>query len=281
MPNPASTGLPHPASYDTSTSGIVKDNVTGLMWQQTPDPLGSSLRDAANYCARATLGGFTDWRVPSRIELWSIQDFTHYGPALDPAFGQYGYPWSSTPGHGSVTLGSTGFEQGYQSIDPDTGEEADGEGTAVRCVRGSTAQPNPHYTVTDSTVHDNGTSLTWQRGTSPLSMLPTDAATYCSGLTLAGGGWRLPSVKELESIVDPTRIAPVLDPSVFDIAAEPDGSVNQRIFHTSSIWYGIPNSGETWYVDFDLGWNGTASNNIPGILGGNPLENFHSARCVK
>ena len=64
-------------------------------------------------------------------------------------------------------------------------------------------------------------------------------------------------------------------------SAEPDGSVNQRIFHTSSIWYGVPNSGETWYVDFDLGWNGTASNNIPGILGGNPLENFHSARCVK
>src|SRR5215471_9261180 len=38
MPNPPSTGLPNPASYDTSVSGVVHDRVTGLDWQSVVDP---------------------------------------------------------------------------------------------------------------------------------------------------------------------------------------------------------------------------------------------------
>jgi hypothetical protein len=34
MPNPASSGLPNPASYTDLGDGTVKDNVTGLIWQQ-------------------------------------------------------------------------------------------------------------------------------------------------------------------------------------------------------------------------------------------------------
>ena len=73
MPNPASAGLPNPSSYDTSIAGVVRDNVTGLMWQQTDVLTGdiTTLSGAAAYCSALRLGGFTDWRLPSRIEIVS------------------------------------------------------------------------------------------------------------------------------------------------------------------------------------------------------------------
>ncbi len=78
MPNPASTGLPNPSSYNTATPGVVVDNVTGLMWQQ---PLGapsggSTWSAAASYCASLSLAGYTGWRLPTEIELYSLVDFT-------------------------------------------------------------------------------------------------------------------------------------------------------------------------------------------------------------
>jgi cysteine-rich repeat protein len=76
MPNPVSTGLPHAASYDTSKAGVVTDNVTNLMWQRTADPGTYTWAAAKAYCANLTLGGFSDWRTPTRIELVSIYDPT-------------------------------------------------------------------------------------------------------------------------------------------------------------------------------------------------------------
>ncbi len=86
MPNPASAGLPHPAQYDTSKAGVVLDKVTGLTWQATVSTSTYAWADAKAYCASLSLGGFKDWRLPSRIELVSIVDFTiaKPGPVLDP-----------------------------------------------------------------------------------------------------------------------------------------------------------------------------------------------------
>ncbi|MDD3592409.1 MAG: DUF1566 domain-containing protein [Sulfurovum sp.] len=38
------------------------------------------------------------------------------------------------------------------------------------------------------------------------------ATTYCSELTLDGGGWRLPTLEELTYIVDKGKVAPSIDP---------------------------------------------------------------------
>ena len=85
MPNPASLpGLPHPANYDTSTPGVVTDKVTGLMWQRSVDPGTYTWADAKTYCANLALAGFSDWRLPTRIELVSLLDFTvASGPMID------------------------------------------------------------------------------------------------------------------------------------------------------------------------------------------------------
>jgi hypothetical protein len=76
MPNAASSSLPHPASYDLTTAGVVKDNVTGLTWQRVVSGTKVTFDGANTYCGSLVLAGFSDWRVPTRIELVSIIDYT-------------------------------------------------------------------------------------------------------------------------------------------------------------------------------------------------------------
>jgi hypothetical protein len=86
MPNPPSTGLPHPQVYDTSMSGIVRDTVTGLQWQAAVDGVARTWADALAYCAALPdFGG--GWRLPSRIELVSIVDYTTMPAISAGAFG--------------------------------------------------------------------------------------------------------------------------------------------------------------------------------------------------
>jgi len=85
MPNPASANLPNPSSYSVdSASDIVTDLVTKLMWQRTLQAPALSFAEASAYCDSLNYGGFSDWRLPSRIELVSLVDFTRSNPAIDP-----------------------------------------------------------------------------------------------------------------------------------------------------------------------------------------------------
>jgi hypothetical protein len=81
MPNPPSTGLPNPQSYTISPNGLVQDNVTGLIWQQNVADQTYDWDDAHSYCASLSLQG-GGWRLPSRIELMSLVDFTQL-PTID------------------------------------------------------------------------------------------------------------------------------------------------------------------------------------------------------
>ncbi len=52
------------------------------------------------------------------------------------------------------------------------------------------------------TVKDPRTGLTWQRQVPGPSYGWEDAKAYCAGLSLAGGGWRLPTIDELKGLAD-------------------------------------------------------------------------------
>ena len=75
----------------------------------------------------------------------------------------------------------------------------------------------------DGTVTDNCTGLQWQKDTADVNgngqvqfsdqVLWCEALVFCSGLSFAGHtDWRLPNVRELESIVDHGRFSPAIDP---------------------------------------------------------------------
>jgi Protein of unknown function (DUF1566) len=57
-----------------------------------------------------------------------------------------------------------------------------------------------HYSIAGETVIDSRSQLTWQRSPEASRMTWSDAKAFCDGLSLAHGGWRLPSKDELLSI---------------------------------------------------------------------------------
>ncbi|NDY55130.1 DUF1566 domain-containing protein [Desulfovibrio sulfodismutans] len=62
-------------------------------------------------------------------------------------------------------------------------------------------------------VLDQSTGLQWEKGQSDSEMAWEQALSYCEARTTGGvTDWRLPNKKELESLVDDTRINPALDP---------------------------------------------------------------------
>lgn len=211
MPNTVASGLPHPMSYDLSVADIVKDNVTGLEWQRAVGAAALSYSEAINYCGGLTLGG-RDWRLPTRIELVSLQAYA--GPAL-------GQPGVFETNGGNETFWSS-------SLDPNNlawGVLAFGEfalpanlSNSVRCVHAPRASvsPGPHYTVLGGTVLDNWTGLSWQRAPAEVWDTQDQQEAMCAALSLDGhADWRMPSLKELLTLVDETKVYPALDTVTF------------------------------------------------------------------
>ena len=245
MPHPPSSGLPNPAVYDTSQPGAAVDTVTGLMWSRAASPIDEelSLDGAVTYCAELELAGYCDWRLPTRIELVSLVDFTRAAPAIDQeVFSDFAAP-EQRVGWGFFTSSSNEasewrvlFLQGT-SVSIQRGDAV--VGARARCVREHIdhAPPESRYVVEgnapEDIVTDRGTGLTWQRRPGTETYGFSEAQAYCSALTLEGTGWRLPSMKELQTIVDESRSDPALDPEIFP--GFPESDLPDVYFRTSSL----------------------------------------------
>ncbi len=229
----------HPMSYTDNGNGTVTDNNTGLMWQQQDDGnlhnwyQASGVYDATfnptsqNVCGSLSLGGHTDWRLPSKKELVTIVDYSipNPGPTINSIFTntqQFEY-WSST----NITFHAQilDFQHGIVFYDIPDYEHY------VRCVRGGQYTAQSFTDNGDGTVTDNKTGLVWQQG-EPGNRTWQDALTYCKGLILGGQtDWRLPNVKELESITDDNRYDPAIDTTYFPGAV---ASIYYSIYWTST-----------------------------------------------
>jgi hypothetical protein len=128
--------------------------------------------------------------------------------------------------------------------------------------------PAGRYTVAGGTVTDNKTKLVWQQ-TAPSSIYPWvgvggSAKDYCQtlGATLSGPGWRLPTIKELQTIVDESRSRPSIDLSAFPMAPA-------AVFWSSSL---VAGSSSAWAVDFGDG------STIKIVLG---MGRLNAVRCVR
>jgi hypothetical protein len=155
----------------------------------------------------------------------------------------------------------------------------------ARCVRGSgttATTPAVHYTINPATtvidagtgggaassvetVTDNWTGLTWQRSFVSYSQYNTGgtwavaAANYCTGLA---GGFRLPTLKELLSLVDPTEYQPAIDSNAFP------NTLSDNYFRSSTFVYSTT---DTYYVNFAEGQTGPIDENNP----------YGYVRCVR
>jgi len=110
--------------------------------------------------------------------------------------------------------------------------------------RGAAGCAGPRFTdLGDGTVRDNRSGLEWQQGVSLTEQNQAASVAYCTSLALDGGGWRLPTIDELRSIVD-DRFFPRIDPSFFP-------GTPSTLFWSSSPVAGSPSNG--WAVYFDNG----------------------------
>ena len=76
------------------------------------------------------------------------------------------------------------------------------------------------YTASNGAVTDQRTGLVWQQQDDGQQRAWEGAIAYCEGLPLANqDDWRLPNVKELESITDDSRTYPAIDPIFTDTKA--------------------------------------------------------------
>jgi hypothetical protein len=128
----------------------------------------------------------------------------------------------------------------------------------------SAAAPPGRFVVNAAagTVRDGTTNLTWQRTVSG-SYTWAQATTYCQGLNLGvfSTGWRLPTKKELETLVDFRALDPAIDVTAFP------GTPADR-FWTSTPYAG--SSGSAWFVSFGYGYSNVYF-----------TSDTYSVRCVR
>jgi arylsulfatase A-like enzyme len=199
----------NPPSLTDNADGTITDNVTGLMWQKT-DAGEATWANAVSNSSLQLTAGYTDWRLPTPAELFSILNHNN-NPALDqtkfPNTNSADYWWTSDIyGTDATHVWCTNAGGG---LGPKPITETISAGGSLRYnaryVRGGKPNNGHNYVNNnDGTITDADTSLMW-------TQLPAAAMTWQSALgyaeTLSSGGftdWRLPTVKELQTLTDYT-----------------------------------------------------------------------------
>ncbi len=280
-------------SYVDNDDGTVTDLVTGLMWQRD---LGNKLT-YAQAVARAEssgLAGYDDWRLPTLKELYSLILFSGTDPSgCERTKSCDAIPFIDTNyfvfEYGAESEGERMIDSQYVSATRYVGTTMRGDETVfgvnfadgrikgypvrlhgqdkafyVRYVRG-----NPEYGINDlfdngnGTVTDRATALMWTKSDSGVGLNWGDALGYCSALdTVGSNSWRLPNVKELQSIVDYTRspgtTGSAATSSIFDVSLitdEADGK-NYPAYWSSTTHVNLINGRNAAYIAFGeaLGW---------------------------
>jgi hypothetical protein len=276
----------HRPAYRDNGDGTVADLVTGLMWQQDP---GAKMTgsEAQTKLRLVNQGRYGDWRIPTIKELFSLALYSGQAfgdrvvrPFIDTAY--FRQP------KGDAAAGEREIDAQTWSADDYTGLTMAGEpsrfgmnfadgriksyplkhprlGAPVRMYY-RFVRANPAYGRNrfcdhgDGTVSDEATGLMWQKGDSGRPMDWSGALAYAANLGLAGHrDWRVPSIKELQSIVDYSRspgatnsaaIAPLF---LCSTMTNPDGKPNAPYYWSATTLLDGPQPGnQAAYVCFGI-----------------------------
>lgn len=257
-------------AYIDNGDGTVTDVNTGLMWLQDPgDKVGYD--EAVAMVDDFSFAGYDDWRLPTIDELYSLAVFTGIDPSglessdvdglepfIDDVFVMtYGdesggarlidSQWLTSTVYGDTVMNDEACFFGFNVADGRIKcypiEGGGSGGYFALFVRGDTDYgTNVFVDNGDGTILDEATGLTWTQADSGEPLTWESALTYCLDLELAGDDdWRLPDIKELQSIVDYTRSPDVTDSPAID-----------PIFDTTTI------TNEAGEADFPFFWSSTS-----------------------
>jgi hypothetical protein len=171
------------------------------------------------------------------------------------------------PDSGPGTGGTTGARDASTALCGDTDcEWTDGNLNMCRvCANDSNCEAATYTDSRDGTVTSSCCGLVWQRvvdGDGAYNL--EQAAAYCAELELAGGGWRLPTIAELSSLVvlGQTPESPAIDRTAF-----PNTPVSGP-YWSCSPWRGSDRS--AWNLYF-----------FDGSSNGNLATGLRHVRCVR
>ena len=72
----------------TNNKALIVDHETELVWQDDAKAkiIQKKWKNAIKYCKDLKLSGYSDWRLPTKIEFLYIVDFERYNPAIKKKF---------------------------------------------------------------------------------------------------------------------------------------------------------------------------------------------------
>lgn len=228
---------------DAEDWAMIQDNITGTIWAQFESfgevsPASPGNRDQCQRLVDSyngqNFGGYSDWRLPRPHEA-----ATTFGIAAIK--GSY---WTTAT---SACEGNSfaWYFHNYQGLKID--QIYENRATCVTMVRNTQQSSSSFVINNDGTVTDTNTNLMWQQISPESAKNWRDALSYCENLTLAGyDDWRLPNIKELESLVD-YLICPSLKTDVFS------DSESTATFWTSTSTTASPTANYSSIITFSNG----------------------------
>lgn len=269
-------------NYTDNGDGTISDNITGLMWVKERGSRMSWNNAVAGASINNT-GGYDDWRMPTIKELYSLFLFSGkngydvfstegYVPFIDTDYFDFEYgsglgdervidcqDWSGTEyvsltQQNQATVFGINFAdgrlKGYKKYLPPGWTEYND--LYIRYVRGNSDYGlNNFVDNNDGTVSDLATGLMWSKDDSQEGLNWLGALGWVQKKNdanyLGYNNWRMPNIKELQSIVDYTRSPEKTSSAAIDI----------NYFNCSSIL------NEVGKEDYPYFWSGTVLEDGP------------------
>gem|GEM_PF-3639447 len=215
-------------------NGIVTDNINRVKWEDSNSFKGSPY-EAKVYCDSLVSGNVTEWRVPTKEELWYLllrdENRTH----LDNSFQQI---------EDGFYLSDSDWVLNFENGEFKKRDELINEGL-VKCISSGSYYDKIDFNSTklDGTLFDDTHSYYWFNSENQSSWDKyswSEAFQKCENLDFAGkNNWELPTIEELFSLTN-------------------SGYTHLNLLNDAEYWSSIETIGEfslskAWAVDFRTG----------------------------
>jgi len=200
-------------STDLNSNNIFLDETTNLVWTNNSKDttIKKDFTQAQDYCKNLNIDKYSNWRIPSLKELFTIVDITNYNPAVKDIF-SYTAPsgyWSSDnyPLDNNLIMGIN-FYDGSDGLSNKTTTNY------IRCVSGEELANLSFVRDEIDEVVESSKMVQFQDNSEVKENFVTyeDAISYCDKLDLSNkSDWRIPTINELRSIVNRDNSNPAIN----------------------------------------------------------------------
>ena len=215
--------LPIKPLFSRVSGNIVKEEQSNLYWQDNLEAKTTikKFADAQSYCSLLTLDEIDSWRLPTYQELLTLVDYKKETPSIYDEFSNTNSKeyWTQSKRDATPELyrwtiqfkrGLVHFQTGAYPAQYSTKHN-------VRCVSDTLSNKRTKerdFTRNQEVVTDNIHNLLWQdtRETKTTKRSFENSDAYCDNLSLAqyNSGWRVPTTKELASLINISNNSPAI-----------------------------------------------------------------------